>query len=468
MKIPLLRTTLAALSAACGLALNVPGPVRAELADLSPVPLANTPTDAVLPNLMYILDDSGSMAWDYMPDNVWKLVSGSNTTMNNCKTASGSTASIAVVQCADSSNSKWGEPPYYSGNFNQIYYNPDITYSAGVNSDGISMGNISPTAAPDDAFINPLNAKTGLPVTAPRDLTTTYPEVYYCNITKPTAAQLADKTVCQRNGIDNVSVGTNYFLYWSNNTAAAPVGVPLLNGSSPLGGYPVATGTLATTFNQQAVSNTGHPYYFTITPQEYCSDSTLINCDQALSNGAAPAGFPFPAPIRYCATAANAADTNVVSDLAGTAKPKCKEKFDEATYRYPRYGRFTRTDIVPGTATYPKSLTALRSDCAGCNLVHLRRRTAEFRQLVQLLPHAANHDENGHRARLRADRRPLPRRLHHHQSEQPGDHEQVPAARRPSTPRRKARGIRCCTGRPPTAARRCAKRWRASAAIMPA
>jgi type IV pilus assembly protein PilY1 len=34
----------------------------AELADLATVPLANSPSDAVLPNLMYVLDDSGSMA----------------------------------------------------------------------------------------------------------------------------------------------------------------------------------------------------------------------------------------------------------------------------------------------------------------------------------------------------------------------------------------------------------------------
>ena len=55
----------------------------AEIADLAQVPIANSPSDAVLPNLMYILDDSGSMAWNYMPDNVFRTSSGD--TLNNCK-----------------------------------------------------------------------------------------------------------------------------------------------------------------------------------------------------------------------------------------------------------------------------------------------------------------------------------------------------------------------------------------------
>ncbi|MDH5265796.1 MAG: hypothetical protein OEX21_13695, partial [Betaproteobacteria bacterium] len=55
----------------------------AEIADIAQVPLANSPSDAVLPNLMYILDDSGSMAWNYMPDSIFRTSGGS--TLYNCK-----------------------------------------------------------------------------------------------------------------------------------------------------------------------------------------------------------------------------------------------------------------------------------------------------------------------------------------------------------------------------------------------
>ena len=332
--------TVAALFAACGFAIGVAGPAHAEVADLSNVPLANAPSNAVLPNLMYVLDDSGSMMWDYMPDNVFNLTTGQS--LNNCKTASGSVANVAAVQCASGATSVWGEPPYHAAQFNQIYYNPDITYSAGVSSLGLSLGNANPAAAKNDAYLD----------ATPKNLVTAYPEVYYCNTANPTSVQLTNNTVCRRNGIENVSVGTPYFLYWSNSATA------------PLGAYPLATGTTSTTFNQQAVSNSGHPYYFTITPHEYCSDTNLVNCQLANANGSAPVGFTIPAPLRYCNTTANAASSAAVSDPAGTAAPKCGKKFDVTNYPFPRYGRFTRTDIVAATTTYPKKASAVRTDCA--------------------------------------------------------------------------------------------------------
>ena len=340
MKFTILGKTAVATLFACGLAVFSPGLIHAEVADLSNVPLANAPSNAVLPNLMYVLDDSGSMMWDYMPDNVFNLTTGQS--LNNCKTASGSAASIAAVQCASGAVSVWGEPPYYATQFNQIYYNPDITYSPGVNSQGLSLGNANPAAAKNDAFLDPTTV----------NLLTTYPEIYYCNTANPTSSQLTNSTVCRRSGIDNVSVATPYFLYWSNSTAA------------PQGAYPIATGTSSTTFNLRTVKNTGHPYYFKITPHEYCSDTNFVNCQLANANGSAPSGFPIPAPIRYCNATADAASISAVSDAAGTAAPKCQKKFDAANYPYPRYGRFTRTDIVASTATYAKSATAVRTDCA--------------------------------------------------------------------------------------------------------
>ncbi len=57
-------------------------PVMAQQADIANVPLANSPSDAVKPNLMYILDDSGSMAWRYMPDQIFRLTT--QQIINSC------------------------------------------------------------------------------------------------------------------------------------------------------------------------------------------------------------------------------------------------------------------------------------------------------------------------------------------------------------------------------------------------
>ncbi len=334
----MIRTAIVAF----GLAAAVTGPARAELADLADVPLANSPSDAVLPNLLYTLDDSGSMMWDYMPDNIHDGP-GAGSQKENCKTCGSSSCTIAATICrgpdtdgfGGQPTADWGEPPYYSAQFNQIYYNPDVSYAAAVDAAGNSLGNITPTAAPKDAYLD---------ATA-KDLTTGYPEIYYCNTSTPTAANLTNTSVCRRNGIDNV--GSGYFLYWKNSLTD--------------GGFPNSTGTASTTFRYQSVQYTGHPYFFKISPHEYCSDANLINCTLS----ATPTGsFTFPAPIRYCSSTSNASNTAVMSDAANSTSPKCRKKFDTSTYIYPRYGRFTRVDIVPSTTSYPLGPNAIRPDCA--------------------------------------------------------------------------------------------------------
>ncbi len=340
------RKIIPAMIAASGFTLAAHGPALAQLADLADVPLANSPSDAVLPNLMYILDDSGSMMWSYMPDNVHQLSSG--TVVNNCKSVTSTSVSIASTQCASGGTpADWGEPPYFSAQFNQIYYNPDITYAPGVSSLGASLGNAVPTAAMEDAYLDPTTTK---------NLTTTYPEIYYCNTASPTSTQLSNTAICRRNGINNLQAAPrNYFLYWDNNSTSTTV---------PYGGYPVRNATSsALSFRYRIVQYTGNPYYFRIAPNEYCSDSNLVNCQLAPAAGAAPdATNIIPAPVRYCKTTADAISTGPISgNPAGT--PLCRKNYD-STYRYPRYGRFTRVDIVSTTASYPKGPNAVRTDCA--------------------------------------------------------------------------------------------------------
>ncbi|MGQ0579664.1 MAG: hypothetical protein ACT4PQ_12260, partial [Betaproteobacteria bacterium] len=336
----IIRATLIAL----GLATAIAGPARAEITDLADVPLATSPSDAVLPNLMYILDDSGSMMWDYMPDNV-DNGPGAGGQKKNCKTCGSNQCKTADTICRLSTNgdtADWGEPPYYSAQFNQIYYNPDINYPAAVGADGLSLGDASATAAERDYFAYLDGAGS-----SPINLTSAYPEIYYCTVNSPTAAQLSDTNVCRRNGIDNVSLG--YFLYWKSTTTTADSGLP------------TADATANPEFKFQIVRYTGHPYYFKISAHEHCKDTNLVEC--TLSS--VPTGlYTIPAPIRYCSSTANADNIAAVSATAGSANPPCRKKFDTATYIYPRYGQFTRIDIVPTTATYTKSATAVRPDCA--------------------------------------------------------------------------------------------------------
>ena len=95
------------------LAANAQGAVT----DLATTPL--NPPASVLPNVMFVLDDSGSMAWDYMPDTVSSFL---------------------------------GKYGYVSSQCNGVYYNPRTTYTPPIKADGSSYSNSSFTAAPIDGY----------------------------------------------------------------------------------------------------------------------------------------------------------------------------------------------------------------------------------------------------------------------------------------------------------------------------
>ncbi|MDO9151863.1 MAG: PilC/PilY family type IV pilus protein [Methylotenera sp.] len=71
----------------------ISAPVTSPL-DLATIPLANSPTITIQPNLLFVLDDSGSMSWDYMPD--W----------------------------ANSSN----DSQFRNASYNTVAYNPSVSY----------------------------------------------------------------------------------------------------------------------------------------------------------------------------------------------------------------------------------------------------------------------------------------------------------------------------------------------------
>lgn len=94
-------------------------PVLAAPVVLATSPLVNSTASTVKPNVMLMLDDSGSMAWDYMPD--------------------------AAKNFAD----RYG---YNSNQCNGTYYNPATTYDPPVTAAGASYANSSFTNAWVDGF----------------------------------------------------------------------------------------------------------------------------------------------------------------------------------------------------------------------------------------------------------------------------------------------------------------------------
>ena len=106
--------------------LIVSGMALAATADLSNGPVANTTATLVRPNVLLALDDSGSMAWDYLPDDA-DFNSGTG-------------------------NGNEGVYGYRSAQCNGVRYNPATNYLLPVKADGTSYPNASTTSPLNDGY----------------------------------------------------------------------------------------------------------------------------------------------------------------------------------------------------------------------------------------------------------------------------------------------------------------------------
>ena len=107
-------------------------PLQAAQTDLTSQPLANVAgTATVKPNIMFLLDDSGSMMQQYTPDYVserWGSPAASDRHCYDSSDDGDANRDLCI----------FGDPPYMSPDFNKQYYNPDITYTPPTTWDGVA------------------------------------------------------------------------------------------------------------------------------------------------------------------------------------------------------------------------------------------------------------------------------------------------------------------------------------------
>ena len=234
--------------AACSLLL---ASVMAHATDISNIPLTTSTATAMRPNLMFMLDDSGSMAWDMMPD---RIVDNNDDPLHprECKgttTSASNPGGFATKQCDN------GDPPYYSANFNGIYYNPAFVYQAPIRADGTSFPdqfNIVGAAkqwtqVQRDPYLSPSTKD---------NIQAQYLDTAWCKVNSPSSTDLAtrltDGSVCRVNGKT----------YTSNPVVNAPVS-PL--PPAPLYLYP------DNTFRFGITNAQGAPYYYTLASVTWCT-----------------------------------------------------------------------------------------------------------------------------------------------------------------------------------------------------
>ena len=222
--------------------------------DIANEPLPNA-TSSVRANIMFILDDSGSMGWDYMPDyvNDAHAPTGTPATTAGCFD-SGDDSSGTIT--GDPDACIFGDPPFNSADFNSIYYNPNIYYRPGVNYDGTSMTtqNAANTANWTAVLVNP----------------------YVSAATTNLAASFLDRVWCISQG-DAATSGNCR----QNSSYRYP------DFSFPYG--ETTAGTI------KYVS--GSPYYYRMQTARFCTDAARTNC--VSGSAVVPGTHTFLAP-EFC------------------------------------------------------------------------------------------------------------------------------------------------------------------------
>mgnify|MGYP001206753837 CR=1 FL=1 len=267
--------------------------------DIANEPLSQA-ASGVRPNVMFILDDSGSMEWDYSPDYIDDVhQSGATPSSTAGCFDTGDTGPTGTSYSQDFDDAAGsitgrpnhcipGDPPYMSSDFNKQYYNPAIFYRPGVNADGTDKTNMNAagtstwTAVPTDPYGKQQEDQRGLSKTT-ENLVTNYPDRAWC---KNTGDSVSDPALCQTNAAYTfpnweysygMSNANGYYSSGNWNEFANvkfKYGAPYYYRMQSAQWCSTATGVNGTCVSGNAVD----PLLHTFVQGEYCTDSELVNC----------------------------------------------------------------------------------------------------------------------------------------------------------------------------------------------
>jgi type IV pilus assembly protein PilY1 len=308
---------------------------RGAALDLADSPLVTSAPNEVKPNLNFVLDDSGSMDWDYMPDWVGggassKVCKGgaSGAASYCCQSSPGGTspnASGGACWLDPAPFGNWrGEPPFLSNDVNGVYYSPEIRYKPPLAYQNSNSGEVDTSTYPSQDSAHTLawtavkNDGYGRQSTLSINLLTQFPDLEWCTDGSYTDCLRNDNYILPTSTLIN---GKLYNVFHATTAAGA---------GSVVSGNPDAPTASARVFG---------PHYYTINPGEFCDSENLRNCQTTQTET-----FRFPAKLRWC------------SDVALTTCQAVKT----SAFKYPLYptnGLFTGNDEVLASATFTLTVT---------------------------------------------------------------------------------------------------------------
>ena len=276
--------------------------------DIASGPLA-APATSVKPNMLLIMDDSGSMARQFTPDYV---SSNSNAgTVRNCMDS----RDINNVPTANPQDCYAGDPPAMSPDFNTQYYNPQIRYFPAVNYDGSSKGDMTAATTSNWTAVPTDNVSTSSDNTSRK-------RPHTGNSSSTTADSTDWDTGNSEGTVSTMNLVTGYpDRVWCNSTGASATNTTDCKTNSSYT-YPNDVHGFGRDGSGNRKYKTGAPYYYRIIPSEYCSDIALTNCVAATtSTVVGGVTYSIPAPVRFCNS---------------TALTTCQAK-RTSTFRFPKF-----------------------------------------------------------------------------------------------------------------------------------
>lgn len=304
----------------------------AAITDIYQAPLIVASPSTVKANLLFVLDDSGSMNFDFMPDHINgdgspdpKLCRSSGATPVN----SGNFANTCCIG-GDSSNACYrgtapfgtlrGQPPFHAASFNGMAYDPTIYYAPPILANGNSWP--SQTSANTAAWTSVKNDAYNKQNTSSINLITQFPDTEWC----------VDNTWadCLRND--------NYILPGTVNGKSYTV----FHAVTATGDGILATG--APDNPSTTAKRDFGPYYYNIVAAEYCDAPNLRNCQ---STQAAP--YTYAAAVRWCKTDADARSTSPGSATCQATR--------NSTFSFARFPSKFFTAGTAATAEVPSRVT---------------------------------------------------------------------------------------------------------------
>lgn len=272
-------------------------------------PLQTSSNISVKPNLLFVLDDSGSMDFQWTPDQIssdnndWRAGSVHERMCydsgDNSATGDGTGSILGFNRIC-----KPGDVAYMASFFNTQYYNPAIRYRPGVNADGTTKPSQTAAATSNwtsvstDVYgVSKYRMEGGNSNTANL---TKFPERVWCS------SQSGDPD-------DNSECKLNSSTYQYPN-AAFPYGRD-------------SSGNIKYRY--------GQPYHWNIAAFEHCTAADMKDC--VVSSSPTTQGgknYSVPSRLRYCKYTGG----GTTLELSKLSLTDCQAKFDiDADYTYPRF-----------------------------------------------------------------------------------------------------------------------------------